>query len=56
MKMSHEEMSLDECHRQLNSAYRENEALRLRLKDYRAVALKLLNGDKEKLTQMYQDI
>jgi len=52
--MSHEEMSLEETNRVLNSAYRKNEVLRLRAKDYRAVALKLLNGDKKVLAVMYQ--
>jgi len=50
------EMTIKQYDSALQSAYLTKETLRQRVKDYRAVALKLLNGDKDKLTEMYQEI
>jgi len=49
-------MTIEQYDRALLSAHLTKETLRQRVKDYRAVALKLLDGDKDKLAQMYQDI
>ena len=49
-------MSIEDYDKALLHAHLTKETLRQRVKDYRAVALKLLNGDKDKLAKMYQDI